>query len=390
MPRKREPPRLYLRRRPGREAIWVVLGLGPEKSTGCSEGDTEGAEREFARIIAEKYEPPKTGGDLKCTPVAAVVTVYLKDQAPKTSRPKNVAYLAQGILDWWGDKYLSDIKEASCAQYVKWRTAQPRKKRNGGTVSKTTARHELNLLSTAIGYFHRNHGPLTAIPVVTLPPMKGQRVDYYLSRKEVADRIRAARRLRKCKHVIRALLIGVYSGTRPGAAQRLHWIPSTNGGWFDLETETLHRRAEGEAESNKRQTPCRIHRRLLPWLRRWYRQDMEIGLRRRKREGVSRVYERVQVPYVIHYAGKPVKKLRRSWQSVAKEAGAPGVDGPHIMRHTAATWQMQSGTLLTDAADYLGMDPNTLWRVYGHHHPNFHRDAARADGRRPTFRPRMA
>jgi len=48
---------------------------------------------------------------------------------------------------------------------------------------------------------------------------------------------------------------------------------------------------------------------------------MEVGLRRRKRVGNSRVYERVQVPYVIHYAGRPVKKLRRSWLQVAAAAG---------------------------------------------------------------------
>lgn len=324
------------------------------------------------------------------------MNIYLKEHAPKTARPKNVAYLAQGILDWWDDKYLSDIKASTCEEYVKWRTSQPRKKRRSGTVGKSTARHELNLLSTAIGYFHANHGPLTAIPVVTMPSKKGHRIDYYLTRKEVADRIRAARKLGKCKHVVRALLIGVYSGTRPGAAQRLHWIPSTNGGWFDIDSETLHRRAEGETETNKKQTPCRIHCRLLPWLKRWYRQDMEQGLRRRKREGSSRVYERVQVPYVIHYAGKPVAKLRRSWLRVAAAAGHAtqigtdkngqpiwqAKDGPHIMRHTAATWQMQSGTLLTDAADYLGMDPKTLWEVYGHHHVDFHKEAARADGRR--------
>jgi integrase len=398
MPRKREQPRLYLRKRPGRSPIWVILGLGPEKSTGCGEGDVEGAQREFARLIAEKYEPPKTGGDLKRTSVSDVVNVYLRERAPKTAAPKKVAYLAGGILEWWGDKVLADIRAKTCDDYVAWRTAQKRKRRRGGLVSDQTARHELNLLSTAISYYHANYGPLTAIPVVTMPPMKGARVDYYLTRKEVAERIRAARRLRKCKHVIRALLIGIYTGTRPGAAQRLHWIPSTNGGWFDLDSGILHRRAEGEIESNKRQTPCRIHNRLLPWLRRWYRQDMIEGVRRRKQEGASRVYERVQVPYVIHYAGRPIEKLRRSWLQVAATAGQAerigtdangkpiwkALDGPHIMRHTAATWQMQSGTKLTDAADYLGMDPKTLWNVYGHHHPDFHAEAAQADGRRKT------
>lgn len=384
MPRKREQPRLYLRKRPGRSPIWVILGLGPEKSTGCGEGDVEGAQREFARLIAEKYEPPKTGGDLKRTSVSDVVNVYLRERAPKTAAPKKVAYLAGGILEWWGDKVLADIRAKTCDDYVAWRTAQKRKRRRGGLVSDQTARHELNLLSTAISYYHANYGPLTAIPVVTMPPMKGARVDYYLTRKEVADRIRAARRLRKCKHVIRALLIGIYTGTRPGAAQRLHWIPSTNGGWFDLDSGILHRRAEGEIESNKRQTPCRIHNRLLPWLRRWYRQDMIEGVRRRKQEGDSRVYERVQVPYVIHYAGRPIEKLRRSWKSVAIAAGHDGEDGPHIMRHTCCTWLLQSGVSIHETAGYVGMSQKVVENTYGHHSPDFQGHAAQADGRRKT------
>ena len=59
MPRRAKGPRLYLRGREGRGAVWVILGLGAEISTGCSEGDREGAERELSRRIAEKYEAPR-------------------------------------------------------------------------------------------------------------------------------------------------------------------------------------------------------------------------------------------------------------------------------------------------------------------------------------------
>jgi integrase len=85
---------------------------------------------------------------------------------------------------------------------------------------------------------------------------------------------------------------------------------------------------------------------------------------------------------VIHYQGRPLKKLRNSWTTVANAAGATRKDGPHITRHTAATWQMQAGTNLYEAAGYLGMTPQTLWETYGHFHPDHHRDAAKADGKR--------
>jgi hypothetical protein len=56
-------------------------------------------------------------------------------------------------------------------------------------------------------------------------------------------------------------------------------------------------------------------------------------------------------------------------------------DGPHVLRHTAATWMMRSGVDVFEAAGYLGMTVDTLLEVYGHHHPSFQDKAARATGR---------
>jgi integrase len=208
---------------------------------------------------------------------------------------------------------------------------------------------------------------------VTLPDRKPQRTDYWLKRKEVADRIRAARKSERTKHVARFLLIGIYTGTRPGAILRLQWMPSASGGWFDLETCTLHRRGGEGRQSRKRQPPARIHARLLPHLRRWYKADKAAG-----------------IVNVIHYQGEPVAKLRNSWPTVAQTAGAQRHDAPHIVRHTAATWQMQAGTPIYEAAGYLGMSPETLWEVYGHHHPEFQKGAARATNRAAVTAPQVA
>ena len=132
---------------------------------------------------------------------------------------------------------------------------------------------------------------------------------------------------------------------------RLRWVPSIDGkgGWFDIDTETLHRRGPEDAISKKVASRCRIHKRLLPWLLRWKAED--------ERKGVS---------YVVHYLGKPLKKFRRSWAAVAKAAGHGHKDGPHIMRHTAATWQMQAGTL-SRGRWLSGHEPrDTMERVRSH------------------------
>jgi len=146
-------------------------------------------------------------------------------------------------------------------------------------------------------------------------------------------------------------LIGVYSGTRPGAILGLRWLPSPAAGWIDLESGTLHRSGTTERASNKRKPPARIHSRLLPHLRRWRRLDSEHG-----------------ITHVVHYMGEPIQKLRRAWASVGG-----GKDGPHVVRHTAATWLMQAGVDAFEAAGYLGMSVETLLEVYGHHILRFRR-----------------
>ena len=43
---------------------------------------------------------------------------------------------------------------------------------------------------------------------------------------------------------------------------------------------------------------------------------------------------------------------------------------------------MQAGVDPYEAAGYLGMTVETLMDTYGHHHPSFQENAARASGRR--------
>lgn len=369
MGRPRSAARLYLRHRAGRPPVWVILDGQREVSTGCGEGDDRGAGVALARHLAAKFAAPGAlpPGELY---IDEVMASYLKEHAAHSPSRAFLVHTAGPILEWWTMKTLADITGGNCRAYVAWRTAQNRKRHPGSQkapapISDQTARHELKTLRTAVNWYHREHGPLPSVPRVTLPARAPQRLDYWLSRDEVAARIRAARRRGDTRHVARLLLIGVYSGTRPGAIMRLEWTPSTDGGWLDLENAVLHRRGLGARRSKKRAPPARIHARLLPHLVRWHSADMAAG-----------------ISHVIHHNGAPVMKLRRSWAGVAGRANAARHDTPHIVRHTAATWQMQAGTDLAEAAGYLGMTPETLWETYGHHHPDFQAAAAQAVAKR--------
>lgn len=379
MPRKRKAPRLYLRKgRADRGAVWVILDGSAEISTGCAADDLRGAEQALSRHIASKWTPP---GALPPDGlyVAEVLAAYLKKHAANSPSQDWLEDTAKPIAEWWSDKRLSDVTGENCRAYVEWRTRQTSKRAKAGKpIAESTARHELKTLRTAINWYHKELGPLPSVPAVTLPPEPPPRVDYWMTRSEVARRIRAARKDPLRAHIARFLLIGVYSGTRPGAILGLKWIPSTTAGWFDLDAGVLHRRGTKARRSRKRQPPAKIHARLLPHLKRWRAADMALG-----------------ITTVVHYQGAPVEKLRRSWATTARIAAGVSPrdkswscpDGPHIVRHTAATWLMQAGVDPFEAAGFLGMSPETLWKHYGHHHPDFQANAARAT---PRKRPRNA
>jgi integrase len=73
---------------------------------------------------------------------------------------------------------------------------------------------------------------------------------------------------------------------------------------------------------------------------------------------------------------KPVVSVRKSIASAVLAARIDRNITPHICRHTAATWAMQQGADIWEAAGYLGMSSEVLERVYGHHHPDFQSDVA--------------
>jgi integrase len=80
--------------------------------------------------------------------------------------------------------------------------------------------------------------------------------------------------------------------------------------------------------------------------------------------------------YAVEWNGVPIRTgLEKAFRRACEDAGLEAVT-PHTLRHTAATWLMQRGTKLRDAADYLGMTEAVLERVYHHAHPDYQAQAA--------------
>jgi integrase len=90
--------------------------------------------------------------------------------------------------------------------------------------------------------------------------------------------------------------------------------------------------------------------------------------------------------HFVEFNGAAVKSVKTGFRSAVRIAGLSTQSGkvtPHTLRHTAATWLMQRGADPWKAAGFLGMSVEVLLDTYGHHHPEFLRDAAAAITSKP-------
>lgn len=313
-----------------------------------------------------------------------------------------IGYNIAALLPYWGTRTLAEVRRDTCRAYVEKRLVRVVEKKDG-TVERTkrsmeTIRRELSVLAAAIQHWHASHGPLTAVPVVTMPEKPAGR-DRWLTRAEAvllvaaslgfyrefwSDRVTRQthwrwRRYRPVinRHAARFILLGIATGSRPGVLTTVRWMPNTVGGWIDLDAGVIHRRGTDETESRKRRPPARLGRRILRHLARWKRiDDAARDQVRRSLPPDERDKPLAAFLTVVSWNGMPVEKVRRAFETAVEFAWLDGDVTPHTMRHTRATWLMQRGVDLWEASGHLGMSVKTLTDRYGHHHPDWQKDAA--------------
>jgi integrase len=363
-----------LRERP----VWVIRDGSRKVSTGCPPEDRAGAERALGEHLANKYKPNRARGRHPSEIlIADVLAIYLTDIAPRHAREDETKQRVLTLDVWWAERTLAEVNGANCRAYVEhrsrqaWKAARPEK--TGivpRMVTAAAARRELEDLRAAINH-HRREGLCSEIVSVVLPPRANAR-ERWLTRSEAARLLWAAWRARQVmrdkatlravgRHVARFILVGLYTGTRSAAICGAALMPTVGRGHVDLEQGVFYRRAIGRRQTKKRQPPVKLPPRLLAHMRRWAGH----GLARRA---------------VVEWNGKPVDSVRKGFAAAVEAAGLGADVTPHILRHTCATWLMQGGVNLWDAAGFLGMTVQQLEATYGHHHPEYQQEAIAALG----------
>ena len=285
-----------------------------------------------------------------------LLAIYLTDVAPRHAREDETKQRVLTLDAWWGERSLADVNGANCRAYVEHRKAQPWKSarpehtwRTPRMVTAAAARRELKDLRAAIN--HHREGLCSEIVSVVLPPRTGAR-ERWLTRAEAARLLWGAWRARQVmrdkdtlravgRHVARFILVGLYTGTRSSAICGAALMPTIGRGHVNLEQGVFYRRAIGRRQTKKRQPPVKLPPRLLAHMRRW------------QQRGLSK-------KAVVEWNGKPVESVRKGFAAAVRAAGLGAEVTPHILRHTCATWLMQKGVNLSDAAGFLGMTVQQL------------------------------
>lgn len=358
MPRRNQGPRLrWLAKRKCFYITWTEYGRSRERSTGSA--DREQAEIVFGEWLQRRGHR-KGPSDPAAILVTDVLNEYTEQRGPKVSSPARIAYAVLALTDFFEGNCVADITPQTCGRFVEERCQSVIKE--SGEIEKLgrsvgTARRELGVLRAATNHAHKN-GRITH-PVAVELPDRPERRDRWLTRKKAALLISAARTAQARLYMPLFILIALYTGRRKEAILSLRWPQ------VDLQARTINFEVRGRRRTNKRRGIVPIPPRLLPHIVRAKRRGTEMG-------------------YVLHLNGARIGDIKKGFASACKRAGLRDVT-PHTLRHTCATWLMQKGTDPWQASGFLSMSMETLQRVYGHHHPDYQRQAAENIGRRPQI-----
>jgi integrase len=330
MPRRSSGPKLWFDKA---RNTWTIVDGRKRSRTGFGAGETAGAEAALGDYIASKHTIRGGPNPL----LSDVLSAYADEKLAGKVSEVHILYDIAKLATWWGTKRTEDINSTTCREYVRHR--------NGVVPS----RRELAFLNAAVNNWHAEHGPLKALPVINLPPKPAAR-SHWLTREQAAVFLWNAR---GTPHLCRFFIIGWHTGSRGSVICGLRWS------MVELKTGIMQRKPPGAPQpKNKQSPPVRMGKRLMAHMRRWKKMDGK------------------KAEFVITYQGKRVNNPHRAWDETRIAAGLPKSVTPHILRHTRATNLMQQGISTWEAARSLGMSTAILESVYGHHHPDWQRNAA--------------
>lgn len=360
MSRRNLGPKLkFLEKRGLFYIVWTEDGRSRERSTGTA--DSSAAQIELAQFLQERASGLTTR-DPSDVLVTDILTIYLEHLETIGKDCERAAYASVPLTEYFAGKTVADAPSL-CVGFQRWR------KLSNGTV-----RRDLGVLQSAIKHALDTQR-ISRHVIIKRPPEPPPR-ERWLNRSEAAMLVAGAlgfqpvvmdvnsrlpskwkRVSRPQYHLALFILLGLYTGRRKEAILSLRWSK------VDLVRGRIDFRRDNTLETKKKRGFCTLPARLKP------------HLVRAKGEGPN-------IGHVIQWEGAGIDDIKTAFNNAAKRAYLAKVS-PHTLKHTAATWLMQSGTDPFKISDFLATSVPTLLKHYGHHNPDHQTEVAAAIGARP-------
>ena len=308
---------------------WCVLIDGRRLSTGheAIEDTLEVARIKAIEKTNEALYTPQ--GDT----IADIYKAYLNDKTDDKTciDPDRLWYAWKALEPFFGDMLPKEVDRNACRDYADYRDG-----RAASTINK-----ELRLLRAGLKF---GKGPDAGGATFEFLPEPEPR-DRFLTREEFQ------RLLDKCKspHLRMFCHLAIATAGRKSAILGLtkHMVNLDEGRlWL------------GVKKNGKRRSTVPLTNAL--------KRELEV------------VFESNETEFLVEYAGRPVKDVKKAFKRAAEDAGFKDFT-IHDLRHTAATWMAGDGVLMEKISTYLGHTRIDITRnVYAKYQPEHLKDAAAA------------
>lgn len=358
-----------------KDGRWIVYGrkgFFPDNPDRRREYFGRGLEAERrARARNEELSSKKNKKPLPQGPTfAALSKMYVasKNFRPKSKRELN--YRLSIILDQIGHRFAIRLDHATMDQYVAHRRAQTAKRKET-PVKDSTIRREITDIKAILNLAIKRRPALIEFnPVANYQAPAADDETILPPSPAEAARIYAA----AADHLKRAITLAWYLGLRPGAVEllTLNWATSVQAPllpdpWDNrdtrnkkyehidnlIQTDQIRTatlgviRVKSAHKGGPQLRDVHIHPGLFKELRSWHQKDKGKGP-------------------VIHYHGRAIKKIQKSWAGALKRAGITRRLRPYDLRHAFATMTLESGSDIGAVAAVMGSSPVTIRRHYQH------------------------
>lgn len=288
--------------------------------------DAEEAERLFKDWLKTQSAPKKDAL------ISDVVENYIAHHAGrKIVHPDAMRMSWRRANPFFGKYRPHQVDDTLVRQFVEKRTADG--------IKINTIRKQLSILAAAIAW----HDP--ALEGVVEMPSPDPPLDRHLTRQEAKTMLGKT----KQSHLRLFIILALSTAARPGAVLELKWER------VDFERRRINL---GKSVGNK-------GRAIVPMTDDAYEALMEA-----KKWAIS--------DYVVEYGGGGITSVRSAFITLRQQTGFHDVT-PRVIRHTAAVWMAESGTPMSEIAQYLGhKSSRTTERVYARYSPEYLAKAAAA------------